>query len=55
MLRWEAYMKILGFNGAAAKTGAVAVLLSESLQAAAEEIAEFGETPNTALVHLVDM
>ena len=26
-------MKILGFNGAAAKTGAVAVLLSESLTA----------------------
>ena len=55
ILRWEAYMKILGFNGAAAKTGAVAVLLSESLQAAAEEIAEFGATPNTALVHLVDI
>ena len=48
-------MKILGFNGAAAKTGAVAALLSESLRAAAEEIAELGETPNTTLVHLVDI
>ena len=27
ILHWEAYMKILGFNGAAAKTGAVAALL----------------------------
>ena len=48
-------MKILGFSGAAAKTGAVAALLSESLQAAAEEIAELGEIPNTALIHLVDI
>jgi predicted Zn-dependent protease len=48
-------MKILGFNGAAAKKGAVAALLSESLRAAAEEIAELGETPNTALIHLVDI
>src|ERR1700720_2671025 len=55
ILQWEAYMKILAFNGAAAKTGAVAALLSESLRAAAEEIAELGETPNTALVHLADI
>ena len=48
-------MKILGFNGAPAKTGTVAALLSESLEAAAEEIAELGETPNTALIHLVDI
>ena len=48
-------MKILGFNGAPAKTGTVAALLSESLQAAAEEIAELGEIPNTALIHLVDI
>ena len=48
-------MKILGFNGATAKTGAVAALLSESLRAAAEEIAELGETANTPLVHLVDI
>lgn len=48
-------MKILGFNGAPAKTGAVATLLSESLRAAAEEIAELGETPNTAVIHLVDI
>ena len=48
-------MKILGFNGAPAKAGVVAGLLSESLQAAAEEIAELGETPDTALIHLVDV
>lgn len=54
-LYWDAYMKILGFNGAPAKTGAVATLLSESLRAAAEEIAELGETPNTAVIHLVDI
>jgi multimeric flavodoxin WrbA len=51
----EAYVKILGINGAPAKTGAVAALLSESLQAAAEEIAELGETPNTTVIHLVDV
>jgi multimeric flavodoxin WrbA len=48
-------MKILGFNGAPSRTGVVAGLLSESLQAAAEEIAELGETPDTALIHLVDI
>lgn len=52
---WEPYMKILGFNGAPAKTGAVAALLSESLRAAAEEITELGETPSTAVIHLVDI
>jgi multimeric flavodoxin WrbA len=54
-LNWEAYMKILGFNGAPAKTGAVSALLSESLQAAAEEIAELGGTPNTMVIHLIDI
>ena len=48
-------MKIIGFNGAPAKTGVVATLLSESLRAAEEEIAELGETPNTAVIHLVDV
>ena len=48
-------MKIVGFNGDPAKTGAVATLLSESLQAAEEEIAELGETPDSAIIHLVDV
>jgi multimeric flavodoxin WrbA len=54
-LYWEAYMKIVGFNGDPAKTGAVATLLFESLQAAEEEIAALGKTPNTAVIHLVDV
>ena len=48
-------MKIVGFNGAPGKTGAVATLLTESLRAAEEEIAVLGETPNTAVIHLVDV
>lgn len=48
-------MKIVGFNGAPGKTGAVATLLSESLRAAEEEIAALGETPTTAVIHLVDV
>ena len=48
-------MKIVGFNGDPAKMGAVARLLSESLRAAEEEIAELGETPDTAVIHLVDV